>query len=487
MENRGFRIVVENFDKLFKQFKRPNETVRDMEGNSFKRTYEMGGAPLTEPCKEIQISAHSNGEGFKIHASIYTAYKPGELCAHYKLVPPTEQLSKQFCVKKVGELHTFIMDDNDEVEYVVYQDDGLLGWLYIEAGGGGGFHSVSTPAITLTTLEKFESDIRKFVKIVEVTINAIYDNWKREAPDFVLHIRPQLFSSQESPMLQRGEIDKDLLKKAIQVEKPSISFADVGGQDDAKREIQGLSFALKNPALYKKWGAKPPKGVLLYGPPGTGKTLMAKALASEAEASFYHVKVSDVSSMWYGQSEKIMQAVFDLARENGPSIVFFDEVDAVAGNRNTAHEATQRTVAVLLENLDGLELFSNVMVVASTNRPEQIDPALKRPGRLDRLVEVPLPDKDGRAQIFTIQKTAAESIAERSLFDAVDWEAIVQQTERMSGADIAEIIRRALEEKVRLEGIGGEARLVTTKDIEKEIKFYERVKKSVNAEIGHYL
>ena len=149
---------------------------------------------------------------------------------------------------------------------------------------------------------------------------------------------------------------------------------------------------MKNPELYRKWGTKPPKGIILYGDPGTGKTLLAKALASQAEARFFHVEASDVASKWYGESEKMVKDIFRLASRNGDkTIIFFDEIDAIAPPREGAHEATQRVVSTLLENMDGIASHDNVMVVASTNRLESIDPALLRPGRFDRWVEVPLP------------------------------------------------------------------------------------------------
>lgn len=484
MENKGFKVVVEGVEQLFKQFSVPNETRRDFDGNSFKTDYQLGGAPLEEPAKEVQASGFSTGRQYTLHASVYTAYKPGSRSLdHYKLTPAHRQLSQHFKTKKVAET-VFVLDDEGGEEFVVHQDDSLFGWLKIEAGGQGGFHSVSSPAKTITTLEQFEKDITKFAKVIEVAVNGVYEDFHKEAPDVTLYLRPSIYMPTETE--EGGSIfsklfgggQKDLLKKAIEIEKPNVSFEDVGGQEGAKREIQGLSFAIKNPDLYKKWGTKPPRGILLFGPPGTGKTLMAKALATEAEAKFYHVKVSDISSMWYGQSEKLMQGVFDLAKENGPSIIFFDEVDAIASQRDYSHEATQRVVSILLENLDGMESCPNIMVVASTNRPGAVDPALKRPGRIDRLVEVPLPDAEGRKQIFTIHCAKAERIAEKPVFNEVDWNGIVAQTDKMSGADIAEIVRRTLEDKVRKEGIGEEPGAVTTEDIAREIKAYERIRET---------
>lgn len=262
----------------------------------------------------------------------------------------------------------------------------------------------------------------------------------------------------------------------MEIQRPDVKFENIGGQIEAKKEIQGLAFALKNPELYKKWGTNPPKGIILYGPPGTGKTLMAKALASQAKARFFHVEASDIASKWYGESEQIVKSIFDLAGQNGENtIIFFDEIDAIAPQREGAHEATQRVVGTLLENMDGMASRNNVMVVASTNRLNSIEPALLRAGRFDRWVEVPLPDEEGRKQIFNIHMSKAENIAGRSLFSGVNLDAIVPNTEKSSGADIAEIIRRALEEKVRQEGMGQDTGIVTTEDILRVLKNYERV------------
>ncbi len=490
MEKNRFRVVVENVEQLFKQFNVPNETRHDfMSGDSFKTNYQLGGTPLEEPAKAVQASGYSTGRQYTLRAYIDTAYKSKDRNSidwlrHYELTPPHRQLSQHFKTKKIAET-VFILDDDGREEMVVHCGDFFLGWLEIEVGSqGGSLHDVSSPPKTITTLEQFEKDITKFAKVIEVAVNGVYEEFHKEAPDTTLYLRPSIWVPTETE--EGGSIfsklfgggQKDLLKKAIEIEKPNVSFEDVGGQEEAKREIQGLSFALRNPELYQKWGTKPPKGIMLFGPPGTGKTLMAKALATEAAAKFYHVKVSDISSMWYGQSEKLMQGVFDLAKENGPSIIFFDEVDAIASQRDHSHEATQRVVSTLLENLDGMESCPNIMVVASTNRLGAVDPALKRPGRIDRLVEVPLPDAEGRKQIFTIHSAKAERIAERPIFNEVDWDAIVAQTDKMSGADIAEIIRRTLEDKVRKEGIGEEAGAVTTEDIAREIKAYERVRET---------
>jgi len=267
------------------------------------------------------------------------------------------------------------------------------------------------------------------------------------------------------------------LKDKLEVVKPDVSFEDIGGQEVAKRELEGLAFALSNPELYKKWGTKPPKGILLYGPPGTGKTLMAKALASEANARFLHVKASDIGSKWYGESEQIVQQIFDFAAQGGEkTIIYLDEIDSITPRRDGMHEATQRVIGTILQNIDGMGSNDNIMIVASTNRMECIDTAMLRPGRLDRLVEVGLPEAEGRKQILDIHMKKANGVAGRELFENIDIAIISKQTDGFSGADIAEIIRRTLEDKVRVEGSGRDVGLVTTQDILVQITNYERTR-----------
>jgi transitional endoplasmic reticulum ATPase len=192
--------------------------------------------------------------------------------------------------------------------------------------------------------------------------------------------------------------------------------------------------------------------VLLYGPPGTGKTLLARCLAQEAAAQFFHVRATDITSKWYGEAERRVQDIFERARKGAPAVIFLDEIDAIARAREDSHEATHRVVSTLLENMDGLEESKGVMVVAATNRPEAVDPAILRPGRFDRLVEVPLPDRTGRRAIFDVHLGKAERQAGRALFEPLDersWEQLLDESEGFSGAEIEEVVRRSLEDKVR--------------------------------------
>jgi transitional endoplasmic reticulum ATPase len=236
-----------------------------------------------------------------------------------------------------------------------------------------------------------------------------------------------------------------------------ISFGDVGGNEAAKSELQAICIAVKEPGRFRRWGARPPRGVLLYGPPGTGKTMLARALAHESGAKFIHVRASDVVSKWYGEAEQKLQQAFDWARRERPSVLFFDEVDALARSREDAHEATHRIVSTFLENMDGLRELDGVIVLAATNRPDAVDEALTRPGRFDRLVEVPLPAAQERRAIFRVHLARADVEAGRSLFEPIseeDWRRLELATEGHSGADIAEAVRRALEARVRSDEMG---------------------------------
>ncbi len=258
--------------------------------------------------------------------------------------------------------------------------------------------------------------------------------------------------------------------KRVVRDVPDVRFEDVGGCEEAKRELQGICAALATPELYKNWGARPPRGVLLYGPPGTGKTLLARCVAGQAEAEFIHIRAVDVGSMWYGEAEKRMQAAFDEARKRAPCVIFLDEVDALTPPREMAHEATGRVVATLLENLDGLEPLTGVAVLAATNRLDAVDPAFTRPGRLDRLVQVPLPDATGRLQILGVHQKKAELLAGRELFAPSDYRRMTRVTEGMSGAEIEELVRRVLEEKVRAGATEG---MITEDDFLQVIDAFE--------------
>lgn len=282
------------------------------------------------------------------------------------------------------------------------------------------------------------------------------------------------------------------MKGKIEVSmKPEIAFADIGDLARAKQEIAGLVFALKSPDLHKKWGTQPPNGVLLYGPPGTGKSLLAMALAREADAVFFHVRVTNVVTKWYADSFDVLQEVFTQVKESGRCVLFLDEIDGFIFDRAAPEElrhASRRLVNSVAEQLDDIGRSGDILAVASTNRPDAVDPTLIRPGRLDQLIEVPLPETDGKREIVRIHMAKAEATAGRKLFSELDLDSVLARTVKMNSADLAEIVQKSLEEKVRQEGSGAQPGPVTTDDMQRAIEDYRKTKEIIEKiRYGQYL
>jgi cell division protease FtsH len=231
------------------------------------------------------------------------------------------------------------------------------------------------------------------------------------------------------------------MKKLMNSEKPKVKFADVAGNDEAKEEVQELIEFLKSPDKYMKLGAKIPKGVLLVGPPGTGKTLLAKAVAGEAEVPFFSVSGSSFIEMFVGVGASRVRDLFEQAKKEAPSIIFIDELDAIGKSRAMGHiggnDEREQTLNQMLAEMDGFGAESPVIVLAATNRPEILDPALLRPGRFDRQVLVDKPDFKGRVEIL---KVHAKNV---KLSEEVDLEEIAKLTAGLAGADLANIINEA--------------------------------------------
>ena len=231
--------------------------------------------------------------------------------------------------------------------------------------------------------------------------------------------------------------------REVFVEVPDVKWEDIGGLSSIKQELQeAVEWPLKYQGVFAYADAMPPKGILLYGPPGTGKTLMAKAAANESEANFISIKGPELLSKWVGESEKGVREVFRKARQAAPCIIFFDEVDAIAprrgGGMGADSHVTERLISQLLTELDGLEILTNVVVIAATNRPDIVDPALLRPGRFDRLLYVPPPDKNSRLQIIKIHTK------KKPLAEDINMDDLVRHTEGYTGADIASLASAAV-------------------------------------------
>ncbi len=228
--------------------------------------------------------------------------------------------------------------------------------------------------------------------------------------------------------------------REVLIEKPNVHWDDIGGLENVKQELREVvEWPLKYRKLFAHMKVKIPKGILLYGPPGTGKTLLAKAVATESEANFISVKGPEFLSKWVGESEKAVREVFRKARQAAPAVIFIDEIDAVAPVRgmDLGTRVTERVVSQLLTEMDGLEELHNVTVIAATNRPDMLDLALLRPGRFDRLIYVPVPDRDARKEIFKIH------LRGKPLAEDVDIDALAERTEGYTGADIEAVCNEA--------------------------------------------
>jgi len=267
----------------------------------------------------------------------------------------------------------------------------------------------------------------------------------------------------------RPKIDKDLLKPGVRItldmttytimmilprevdpnvhnmaaEDPGeVKYSDVGGLTSQIRDLrEAIELPLTNPELFGRVGIKPPKGVLLYGPPGTGKTLLARALACQIESKFLKVVASSIVDKFIGESARVIREMFAYAKENQPCIIFMDEIDAIGGKRlsegSSADREIQRTLMELLNQLDGFEDLGRVKVVMATNRPDTLDPALLRPGRLDRKIEIPLPNETSRLDILKIHSREIQKHGE------IDYDAIAKICEDFNGADMRNVCTEA--------------------------------------------
>ncbi|ORZ24539.1 transitional endoplasmic reticulum ATPase [Absidia repens] len=251
-----------------------------------------------------------------------------------------------------------------------------------------------------------------------------------------------------------GVSNPSALRETV-VEVPTVKWNDIGGLENVKLELQEtVQYPVEHPEKFLKFGMNPSKGVLFYGPPGTGKTMLAKAIANECQANFISIKGPELLTMWFGESEANVRDVFDKARAAAPCVMFFDELDSIAkargGSSGDAGGAGDRVLNQILTEMDGMNAKKNVFVIGATNRPDQIDPALLRPGRLDQLIYIPLPDEVSRLSIMKAQLRKSPVAAD------VDLGLMAKHTNGFSGADLSEICQRA-------------AKLAIREDIEKDI------------------
>jgi len=350
-------------------------------------------------------------------------------------------------------------------------------------------------------------NIKKLAEITHGFVGADLSSLAKEAAMIVLRrLIPDL------NMREDEEIPEEVLKKLVVkmsdfmeslrvvrpsalrevlIEIPNVTWKDVGGLKEVKQElIEAVEWPLKHRAAFDRLGVSPPKGVLLYGPPGTGKTLLAKAVAHESEANFILVKGPEMLSKWVGESEKAVRKIFEKARQTAPSIIFFDEIDSIAPRRGAGgdHQVTERVVNQLLTEMDGLQDLTDVVIIAATNRPDIIDTALLRPGRFDRIVLSPVPDKKARMEILKVH-TQRMPLAED-----LDLKEIVDLTDNYVGADLEAVCREAamlaLRESIKSKEVGKKhfegalkkVRPSITKEVEEIYKEMEKHFRSARAE-----
>lgn len=360
-----------------------------------------------------------------------------------------------------------------EIEIGVPGKAGRLNVLKIHTRGMPLAEDIKLEEVASTTYGFVGADMSALVK--EAAMSVI----RRVLPDLNLkddHVIPKEIL--EKLIITKQDIT-DALKvvrpsamREILVEVPNVEWEDIGGLESVKQELkEAVEWPLKHPEAFVRMGISPPKGILLYGPPGTGKTMLAKAIANESDANFISVKGPELLSKWVGESEKAVRKIFEKARQLSPSIIFFDEIDAIAPKRgvNSDSGVTERVVNQLLTEIDGLEEMHDVVVIAATNRPDIVDPALLRPGRFDRMILAQIPDENMRQQIFKLHMKDMP-------LKNVDVKKLAEETEGYVGADIESICREAAILALRKDMTAKE---ITHKHFEDAL---QKVRPSVDAE-----
>ena len=340
-----------------------------------------------------------------------------------------------------------------EIEIGIPDEQGRLDILLIHTRGMPLTQDVSLESIAKVTHGFVGADLESLSK------EAAMRSLRRVLPEINLeqsNIPAEILNRIKVTKQDFDEVLRDVQPSAMRevlVQRPNVRWEDIGGLQQIKEELaEAIEWPLKHADLFTEADVKPPKGILLYGPPGTGKTMIAKAVSATSEANFISIKGPELISKWVGESEKGVREVFRKARQAAPCIIFFDELDAIAPHRGSEGDAhvTERVISQMLTELDGLEDLKGVVVIGATNRPDMIDEALLRPGRFDRILEVPLPDKDSRKQIFQIHTR------KKPLDTTIDLDRLVQMTDGMTGADIAAIVNAAamtaIKEHVRQKG-----------------------------------
>ena len=327
-----------------------------------------------------------------------------------------------------------------EIEIGIPDQKGRLEVLQIHSRGVPLSDEIKLEKLAASTHGFVGADIQTLVKEAAMkALRRVLPEIDLEVENVPAEILEKIVVTKNDFSEARSEVEPSALREVF-IEIPNVSWDDVGGLEDVKQELQeSIEWPLKYPELYEKLKAQNPKGILLYGPPGTGKTLLAKAVASETESNFISIKGPEFLSKWVGESEKAVREIFRKARQASPSIIFLDELDAIVPSRGLGSDShvTERVVSQILTELDGLEELNNVVVIAATNRPDIIDPALLRPGRFDKLIEVPAPDIKAREAIFKIH------LKDKPLTKDVSIKELAKDTDGFTGAEVSAVVNEA--------------------------------------------
>lgn len=327
-----------------------------------------------------------------------------------------------------------------EIEIGIPDEQGRLDILMIHTRGMPLTEDVDLASIAKVSHGFVGADLEALSKEAAMrSLRRILPEINLEQPNIPVEILNKIKVTKQDFDEALREIQPSAMREVL-VEKPNVKWEDIGGLQQVKDELaEAIEWPLKHGQLFAEADVRPPKGLLLYGSPGTGKTMMAKAVAATSEANFISIKGPELISKWVGESEKGVREVFRKARQAAPCVVFFDELDAIAPRRGSEGDAhvTERVISQMLTEMDGLEDLKGVVVIGATNRPDIIDEALLRPGRFDRMLEVPVPDKEARMQILQIHTK------KKPLASDVSFDKLVEITDGMTGADIAGLVNAA--------------------------------------------
>ena len=329
-----------------------------------------------------------------------------------------------------------------EIDIGIPDEQGRLDILFIHTRGMPLTEDVSLESIAKVTHGFVGADLEALSKEAAMrSLRRILPEINLEQPKIPAQILNKIKITKQDFDEALRDVQPSAMREVL-VQRPNVGWEDIGGLQQVKEELaEAIEWPLKHANLFAEANVDPPKGILLYGPPGTGKTMMAKAVAATSEANFISIKGPELISKWVGESEKGVREVFRKARQAAPCVIFFDELDAIAPRRGGGSEGdahvTERVLSQMLTELDGLEDLKGVIVIGATNRPDIIDEALLRPGRFDRILEVPPPDNEARKHIFQIHTK------KKPLESDVNLDKLVEMTEGMTGADIAALLNAA--------------------------------------------